>query len=547
MRAAFLFPPGSSPTYIPLGLAALAAHVHRTAPDCSLDVLDLNLEAWTRLALAAPSGGALLRFFQGREGDFFSESAYLAHQEAWRDISAARAALALQARRYTHTGEATGEFIDLLDRMVSLALRTDPELVGFSLLFLDQLPFALALARRIRTHDRAARLPGASKTGAGPTGPRILLGGAALSALRAEELLRICPWVDALLPGEGEACSTALSNGASFAQAPGLWYRDAQGIRKNPKTLELSMRFLPPPDFERFVPHGYPNPSPVLSTLFSRGCRWRRCRFCSHNASFGPYRSRSVSGFVDEMERLGALHGARHVYLADQYVDAEDMERIADEIIARQGSVSFHMMGRPTDAYTPQRLEKMYRAGCRWICWGVESGSQRLLDLARKGTRVSVVERVIRESARAGISNLLMMLFGLPTSSEADLAETFRFLENVYDAADALSVSSFVLWDGTPFAQTPERYGLRVTGAEELLRVDGAPIHSRRLVYRETARDGSLRPPGGPLEIVQWQHRKRWLGDPSFLERLPCEHYLLYAARRAETRVKPRSPHHRAA
>jgi len=254
-----------------------------------------------------------------------------------------------------------------------------------------------------------------------------------------------------------------------------------------------------------------------------------------------------VKGFVDELERLGALHGARHVYLADQYVDAEDMERIADEIIARQATVSFHVMGRPTDSYTPQRIEKMVRAGCRWICWGVESGSQRLLDLARKGTQVAVAERVIRLSARAGISNLLMMLFGLPSSSEADLVQTFRFLEEVYDHADAMSLSSFVLWTGTPFARTPERYGLRVTGAEELLRVMGVPLHSNRLTYLERASDGSLRPPGGPLEIVQWERRRRWLGEPSFLERLPCEHYLLYAARRAETRAKPRSPHRRAA
>lgn len=545
MRAVFLFPPKASPTYIPLGLAALLAYVQRTAPHCSVDVRDLNLETWTWLAGKDPSGEALLSFVQGRQGDFYDESAYGVHRETWRRLGAGLAGLARQACRYTDSGEASPEFLELLDRMRTATLRTDPELVGISVLFLDQIPFALALARRIR-EGSGPGLAAAAAAGRAP-GPRIVLGGAALSALRAGELLRICPWIDAVLLGEGEAGAAALCNGRAFTDIPGAWVRNARGPHRNPTAPALSLETLPRPDFTPFGPNRYFNPTPVLPTLFSRGCRWRKCRFCSHNASFGGYRSGTVPRFVDEMERAGARHMARHVYLADQYVDAEDMEKMADEIIARKGAFSFHVMGRPTEAYTPQRLDKMYRAGCRWICWGVETGSQRLLDLCGKGTDVTVVERVIRQSARAGISNLLMMIFGLPTSSETDLRQTFRFLENVYPSTDALSASSFVLWAHTPFARSAPQLGLHVSGAEEILRIQGAPLHSHRLKYLETGTDGSLRPPGGPQEVIQWERRRRWMGEASFLEHLPCEHYLLYAARRAQTHVKPRSPYRRAA
>jgi len=547
LRAVFLFPPKASPTYAPLGLASLVAHVRERAPGCSLAVRDLNLESWTWLAGEEPRGPDLLRFMCEGQGGFYDETAYGLHRDTWRRIATRISGLSGEACRYTDTGEASRALLGLLDRMRGSALRTDPELVGISVMFLDQVPFALALARHIREGRSAG--PGPSGAGGRQGGPRVVLGGAALSALRTDELLAHCPWVDGAVLGEGEAAAALLAGGAPWHVVPGLAYREEPGrVRRNRKADTLSLRELPPPDFSLFELPRYLNPTPVLPVLFSRGCRWRRCRFCSHNASFCGYRAKSIAGFTDELVRLREDHGAAHVYLADQYVDAEDLGRIADEILKRgRTPMPFHVMGRPTAGYTPRLLEKAARAGCRWICWGVESGSQRLLDLSRKGTERAEVERVVRDAARAGISNLLMMIFGLPTSSELDLWQTLRFLEDVHDAVDAVSASSFVLWEGTPFARNPSAYGLRRIGAEEILRVNGAPLRTRRLVHMDVSPDGSLRPPGGPQEVIAWEKRRRWLGAPSFLERLPCEHYLLFAARRWETGAHPGSPHWRAA
>jgi len=169
----------------------------------------------------------------------------------------------------------------------------------------------------------------------------------------------------------------------------------------------------------------------VLPVLFSRGCRWRKCRFCAHNASFAGYRRKEAHAFVDELEGYQRKHGADHFYLADQYVEAADLDRVADEILRRRLKVFFHVMGKPTKDYTSQGLDKLFRAGCRWICWGVESGSQRLVDLINKGTRVQDMEELLRDAADAGISNLAMMIFGLPTSTDLDFRQTVRFLEGV--------------------------------------------------------------------------------------------------------------------
>jgi hypothetical protein len=190
------------------------------------------------------------------------------------------------------------------------------------------------------------------------------------------------------------------------------------------------------------------------------------------------------------------------------------------------------VLGRPTGDYTSELLEKASVAGCRWISWGVESGSARLLDVAGKGTDPATVREVLKNTHRAGISNLMMMLYGLPGSTDAELEETFRHIEEVYDAVDAMTATSLVLFEGAPFARRAKAYGLSVLGAQEEVRVGGIPIRSTRLDFQESADDGTLRPPRGPVEAAAWHRRRRWLGDVPFLESLSCEHYLLYVSQK---------------
>jgi radical SAM superfamily enzyme YgiQ (UPF0313 family) len=307
-------------------------------------------------------------------------------------------------------------------------------------------------------------------------------------------------------------------------------YKTPAGISVNPKTQTLSLKTLPAPDFSRLPMHAYFNPSPVLPVLFSRGCLWRKCRFCTHNFSFAGYRKKSIRAFVDELEGYHTQMGACYFYSADEYIAPPDMDGIAREILARGLKISYQVLGKPLQACTPERLALWAESGCRWIGWGVETGSQRLLDLINKGTHVPVIEQVLKASSDAGISNLPMLIFGLPTSSEKDLADTFGFLERIYDSADALTASAFVLFDGTHFARNARRYNLHVTSSHELLRVDGLAVRSGRLKFREIASDGSLRTPRGNMEVSEWTRHRRWLGDIPLLEQLPSEHYLLHVS-----------------
>jgi anaerobic magnesium-protoporphyrin IX monomethyl ester cyclase len=321
-----------------------------------------------------------------------------------------------------------------------------------------------------------------------------------------------------------------LCEGTPLPAIPGMRTASVRGSVTGTSPMPVAAEMIGTPDFRLLDLSVYPNPTPVLPVAMSRDCDWGRCRFCAHNFSFHGYRQKDACVFVDEIETLMARHGATHFYLADQYVSAPALERLSDEILRRGLPVNFHLMARPTQDHTPARLAKAAAAGCRWISWGIETGSQRLLNLVRKGTRREVIERLMHDSHQAGIVNLMMMIFGLPTSTDEDLDQTFDLIEQVYPWIDAIKSSSFVLFDGTPFARDARRFGMVITGRQEMLRIAGKPVHSSRLNFMSRASDGTLVPPCGPIEVSRWMQRRRWLGELSFAETLCCEHFLLYSS-----------------
>lgn len=520
MRIALVFPPQASPTYVPLGIASLVSYLRIHAPSAQVSVCDLNIALWRDLARRIPQSGTLWDFMKGSTDAFFDRAAYNQHQTVWAMLGEEMARWNQQARTFVQSGDCPPPLEATLDAFIETIRSNDPEVVGFSVMFLDQLPFALALASRMR--DLGGRDGKRSS---------LILGGAAMSALCPDELLDAAPFLDAILPGEGERALALLCQGAPLPAIPGMRTASTRGSAPSVLALPVAADAIPTPDFTLLDPGLYLNPIPVLPVVMSRDCDWARCRFCAHNFSFHGYRQKAPAAFVDEIETLMARHGATHFYLADQYVSAPALERLSDEILRRNLLVHFHLMARPTQDHTPARLAKASAAGCRWISWGVESGSQRLLNLVRKGTRTDVIERLIHDSHQAGIANLMMMIFGLPTSTSDDLEQTFDFIDQVVPCVDAIMSSSFVLFDGTPFARAATRFGLVVTGRQELLRLAGRPVHSSRLSFMTRASDGTLVPPSGPIEVSRWMQRRRWLGALSPLESLCCEHFLLYSTR----------------
>ena len=530
MKIKLVFPPPANPSYVPLGVASLVSYAEQRSVEAEVESLDLNLAAWRYLTRDADGAKAFWDFMSGVSGDFFDSPSYSAQFCEWERASAVLNRLHEEVRTYLETGECGSFAADFLGEMAKTVLAGSPSMVGFSVLFPDQLAFAAAVAKWLREIEKTSVSRQSQET-------KIFFGGAMMTAIDVPELLSGCPFIDGVVAGEGELPFFLLAQGHRPESIPGLWLVKNGCARKPPEGIPVLMENIPAPGFRRFSLKQYANPAPVVPVTLSRSCKWNRCRFCAHNFSFSIYREKNVGMFVEELNGLIEELGVRHFYFADQYVPPATLDALSGEILARGLKLHFHIMGRPTEKYTANLLNKASEAGCTWISWGVESGSQRLLNLIRKGTTSNGIRRVMENSSKAGISNLAMMIFGLPTSGEEDLEETFRLIDDIYPYTTAFTASSFALFQNTCFANNADRFGLRVVKREELFRSNGTAVHSGRLQYMQKSSDDQDAPPSGPVEIARWLTRRQWLGDIPFEEKLCCEHFLLHAARKE---VSPR-------
>ncbi len=523
MRAVLVFTPPANPTYMPLGITTLCEYIRTHLPQVAIRPVDLNLDLWNRIADADETAGAFRDFMCGRRGDFYDRTQYDEYLNIWSQLSHRFDRYERDGKAYLETDALDGDFQAILSRFADLVLADEPDFVGISVMYPRQVVISLALAKFIDARFAAC-----------DNRPQIILGGATISALPDEEILHACPFVDAVFSGEGEIGLQQLCEQVPYDQIGGLAWRNGPAVVTNRKPDTLPLAKVPQPRFEDLDVNAYFTPRPVVPVIYSRGCMWRKCRFCAHNFSYSGYRRRSNIEFVRYLAELGETRGVRDFYFADQYVDAIDMFDLSKEIIDRGLKISFHIMGRPTDSYTPEVLAALSQAGCRWISWGVETGSQRLLDVCGKGTDVTVIRRVLADAHAAGISNLLMMIFGLPTSRDEDLRATLDFLDDMAPFVDDITSSSFQLWERTAFAANAAAYGLKITDRDCFVTTPAGPVHSLRLAFREKGDDGSYRPGRGAMEVARWQKRKKMARWHTVYDNLCCEHYLLYAAKQHE-------------
>jgi len=104
-----------------------------------------------------------------------------------------------------------------------------------------------------------------------------------------------------------------------------------------------------------------------------------------------------------------------------------------------------------------QTLRLMRRAGCWQIAYGIESGSQRILDVVKHEVRIPRMRETLRMTRAAGIRTKGYLMIGHPTEGLDSLAETAAFLKEV--ELDLCQITKFTPYPGTPAYPTIRDYG----------------------------------------------------------------------------------------
>lgn len=350
--------------------------------------------------------------------------------------------------------DAVAEQLDVSQAVEAMA-RLQPDLIGISSFTTMGPNTSYALAEGMK-----ARCPDVP----------IVMGGPHVTSF-ARQILAECPHVDVLVPGDGEIALGAVVDSyvgkTPLAEIPGILFRDASGqtvATPFPEPMR-DLDSFPPPARHLYKHELYcPLPSlsgrrPVTAVITGRGCPWARCRFCYQGGEYAvPYRRRSPENVADEIARLVSDWGIRNVVFWDDNfcVMPGWIERFCDLLEAQGRPIVWSVLGR-ADTVTKDMLVRMARAGCYSIQYGIESGSDAILKLIRKGITRDQCREAVRWAREAGMETRAFFVLGFPTETPEMADETIQFACELN--FDYVVFFSYHLHPGTELAEFALAHG----------------------------------------------------------------------------------------
>jgi anaerobic magnesium-protoporphyrin IX monomethyl ester cyclase len=187
-----------------------------------------------------------------------------------------------------------------------------------------------------------------------------------------------------------------------------------------------------------------------------------RCTFCSTSSYWGQkVRTYSVTRVVDEMEMLISQFKVKKIFFHDDTFNLgiPRVKAICKEIMDRGIRIDWACSCRVVPA-SEDMIEAMVRAGCKHICWGIESGSEKMLEKINKKITRTQIRHAFELSNK--FSNVMstgaFAMVGNPGETAETIHETVKFMDTIA-ITDAPSTSVLYVLPGTLLYNTLKQTG----------------------------------------------------------------------------------------
>lgn len=323
-----------------------------------------------------------------------------------------------------------------------------PDVVAISFLSTTTYPGAKSMAKALKSVK--AEVP-------------VIIGGV-FATMNSDHILQDCPYIDAVGVGEGEELlPDYLNHLDNPAVVAGLvWRKGKEVIENPPRPIIRNLDQFPYPD-RTTLPIDYieslPLDVPAVLSLekfctmqTSRGCPYT-CIYCDIPAlTNGKWRFRSPEHVLGEMQQLHD-QGYRSIYLTDDHflLKRERISAICQGIIDRKLAFKWGCEGR-VDSVAVDQLPIMAKANCNFLAFGVEAGTQKILDRLDKRQTLAQIESAVSEAKKHGIERAHgFFLVGSPGETVEDILESFRFAARL--KLDTFGFNRLCVYRGTPLWQ----------------------------------------------------------------------------------------------
>ena len=346
-----------------------------------------------------------------------------------------------------------------------------PDAVGISLVSYKSIDDTLSLAEKLREK-----------------GIPVIIGGPLASVQVKQTLSHDC--FDAVSLGEGEMTWLDIAKYyegkiASLIEIPGLAYKNKNGeiiYTQDRPFVDLSE--LPVLDWTLLdVPKYFQSSYGCKKMLYlysAKGCPFS-CTFC-YNKDFHKcrYRKKPLEVLLEEIKFLVTNHGMDGVYFADEMWcrNSDEMHEICDSL--RNLNLDF-VWGCQTriGIFDEEDFRYMHNSGCRWIFFGIESGSEKILRQINKKIDYDRIVSTFSDCRKAEIACIGSFITAFPDETEEDLADTVRLIQKL--ETSLININNLALIPGSDIYKSLTECGKHKEA--DTLREFGKQKHMERLEY----------------------------------------------------------------
>lgn len=191
----------------------------------------------------------------------------------------------------------------------------------------------------------------------------------------------------------------------------------------------------------------------------SRGCN-NSCYFCIHPLKSGRLRVKTAQRVVDEMIAIKDKYGIAVFRYAGSNTPLKLMDGVAREILKRQLKVEYTTFGHVREA-SLEVFKLLKSSGCFGLFFGIESGSQRILDKGmNKSVKVEQIKKAILYAKEAGLFTAGSIIFPAPGETKATQQQTLNLLSEA--RPDSAPIQFPLVAPGTEWFSKPETFGFQL-------------------------------------------------------------------------------------
>ena len=281
---------------------------------------------------------------------------------------------------------------------------------------------------------------------------RVVIGGAYPSSLPDK---CIQDGFDFVVAGEGEEAMLKLIKNIKKKQTPGIV--QATYIQ-DMDTIPFPARHLV--DISSFAYNIDDGKGTTLIT--SRGCPYV-CSFCSKEVWQRGTRFHGTDYVIAELEYIINRYNFKHFLFLDDTITIRKKRLL--ELCKRMETLNIKWRCYARTTTTKEMLIAMKKAGCVEIGVGVESGSQKILDIVDKKETVEQNSAFVELCKQVGITANVFIMIGLPGENYETVEETRQWMERV--RPDKFGFNIFMPYAGTPVYKNPDRYDIQIFDVPE--------------------------------------------------------------------------------